>query len=166
MWKMSLVYPLVNLSFCCRLSWSWLELLPLRTSRMGLLTSCLRTLTSPPFFRWPKKSLLVRSWQVYWRGQKRWQLETVLTSWTYYYRSVRNVWFLSYFHNVSHTTLSFQCATKKRPSQPPSLLGKDPKSEENTKLKGMLAEQLAKVLLKKNMGGISEYALHCLGNQC
>ena len=65
---------------------------------------------------------------------------------------------------MSFTPLSFfQCATKKRPSQPPSLLGKDPKSEENTKLKGMLAEQLAKVLLKKNMGGISEYALHCLG---
>ena len=63
----------------------------------------------------------------------------------------------------SHHSLSSQCATKKRPSQPPSLLGKDPKSEENTKLKGMLAEQLAKVLLKKNMGGISEYALHCLG---
>ena len=30
------------------------------------------------------------------------------------------------------------------------------------KYKSLLAEQLAKVLVKKNMGSISDYALHCL----
>ena len=63
---------------------------------------------------------------------------------------------------VDKLNVLLQCATKKRPSQPPSLLGKDPKTEADTKLKGLLAEQLSRVLIKKNMGGISEYALHCL----
>ena len=58
--------------------------------------------------------------------------------------------------------LVLQCATKKRPTHPPSLLASDPRSEEKTKYKSLLAEQLAKVLVKKNMGSISDYALHCL----
>ena len=42
------------------------------------------------------------------------------------------------------------------------MLNTDPKAEEKKQYKGLLAEQLAKTLIKKNMGGISEYALHCL----
>ena len=63
---------------------------------------------------------------------------------------------------VDKLNILLQCATKKRPSHPPDLLAVDPKADDKSKFKAMFAEQLAKVLIQKDMEKISEYALHCL----
>lgn len=64
---------------------------------------------------------------------------------------------------VDMLNVLLQCATKKRPLHPPSLLPQDNEEDKaKAKYKSLLAEQLAKILVKRGMEKISEYALHCL----
>eukprot|EP00094_Tigriopus_californicus_P012109 TCALIF_11701-PB protein Name:"Similar to CG7065 Uncharacterized protein CG7065 (Drosophila melanogaster)" AED:0.08 eAED:0.08 QI:4647/1/0.93/1/0.71/0.66/15/0/864 len=63
---------------------------------------------------------------------------------------------------MSHLVRLLRSSTKKRPLEPPSLASATPMKDEKTKFKEMVAEQLAKILIKRDRGSISNYDLHCV----
>eukprot|EP00095_Tigriopus_kingsejongensis_P011972 snap_masked-scaffold906_size82779-processed-gene-0.4 protein:Tk11972 transcript:snap_masked-scaffold906_size82779-processed-gene-0.4-mRNA-1 annotation:"conserved hypothetical protein" len=62
---------------------------------------------------------------------------------------------------MSHLVRLLRSSTKKRPLHPPTLSAV-PMKDGRTKFKEMVAEQMAKILIKKGRGNISDHDLHCV----